>query len=251
MGIVYVYGNKYYNIKMITTDTDLKTKYDNYYSESESGWRMEGAKRKSENIFKVLSPDKSYDKVIEIGAGEGSILHFLDESDLIKSLSALEISTSGIEKIKERKIGKLQEVKIFDGYAIPYPDKFFDLAICTHVIEHVEHPRILLREIKRISKEQVFEIPIDFSHHVHKKADHFLSYGHINIFTPSLFKFLLISEKFTILKEHHSMFSLRIIRMSSKTKRIVFPVLLLKSLIWNIFPCLKKRRPNAYTVLTR
>jgi ubiquinone/menaquinone biosynthesis C-methylase UbiE len=236
---------------MITTDTELKIKYDNYYSQSEGDWRMEGAKKKSENIFKVLDKKKTYNKVVEVGAGEGSILYFLNESGLIENLYALEISTSGIEKINERKISKLEEVKIFDGYSIPYPDKHFDLAICTHVIEHVEHPRILLREIKRISKEQVFEVPIDFSHHVHKKASHFLSYGHINIFTPSLFKFLLLSEKFEIVNECCSMFSLKIIWMSSKTKPIVFPILFVKWLIWKSFLWLKKRKPNAFTVLTR
>jgi ubiquinone/menaquinone biosynthesis C-methylase UbiE len=236
---------------MITIDTELKSKYDNFYTQSDDSWRLEGARKKSENILKVLGDYQTFNKVIEVGAGDGSILHFLNKSDSIENLYALEISASGIEKIKERKISKLQEVKIFDGYSIPYPDKYFDLAICSHVIEHVEHPRILLREIKRISIEQVFEVPIDFSHHVHKKADHFLAYGHINIFTPSLFKFLLLSEKFKILKEYYSMFSLKITWKSSKSKRMILPALLIKWAIWNFLPRLKKRKPNTFTVLTQ
>jgi len=236
---------------MITIDTELKSKYDNFYTQSDDAWRLEGAKKKSENILRLLDDHSTINKAIEIGAGDGSILQFIDKSDRIENLFALEISSSGIEKIKERKIGKLQEVKIFDGYTIPYPDKRFDLAICSHVIEHVEHPRILLREIRRISKEQVFEVPIDFSHQVHKKADHFLSYGHINIFTPALFKFLLLSEKFKIRKELYSMYTLKIIWMSAKSNQIVFPVLFIKWVIWNCLPLLKKRKPNAFTVLTK
>jgi ubiquinone/menaquinone biosynthesis C-methylase UbiE len=236
---------------MITTNTELKSKYDNFYTRSEDEWRQEGAKKKSENILWVLDKYKTINKVIEVGAGEGSILQILDKSDLVENLYALEISTSGIDKIKARKIGKLQEVKIFDGYSIPYPDNHFDLAICSHVIEHVEHPRILLREIKRISKEQIFEVPIDFSHKVDKKAEHYIGYGHINIFTPSLFKFLLISEKFKIQKELNSMYALKIIWMSCRSNRIIFPVLLLKWIVWNCIPWLKKRKPNAFTVLTK
>lgn len=84
---------------------------------------------------------------------------------------------------------------------IRYYDKQFDMAYCSHVIEHVEHPRLLLREIKRVSEFQVFEIPLDYSIGVDENVEHFLSYGHINIFTPSLFKFLLKSEGYEIIDE--------------------------------------------------
>ena len=77
----------------------------------------------------------------------------------------------------------------------------FNMVYCSHVIEHVEHPRILLREIGRVSEFQVFEIPLDYSCDVNKKVQHFISYGHINIFTPALFKFLLLSEGFEIISE--------------------------------------------------
>ncbi len=75
------------------------------------------------------------------------------------------------------------------------------MAYCSHVIEHVEHPRILLREIKRVSRYQVFEIPLDYAIGVDQSVERFLAYGHINIYTPSLFKFLLKSEGYEIIDE--------------------------------------------------
>ncbi|MBI3631233.1 MAG: hypothetical protein HY221_02750, partial [Candidatus Sungbacteria bacterium] len=45
------------------------------------------------------------------------------------------------------------------------------------------------------------EIPLDYSVNVDKKVAHYLSYGHINVYTPSLFKFLLKSEGYEILAE--------------------------------------------------
>src|SRR5207253_875763 len=39
---------------------------------------------------------------------------------------------------------------------------------------------------------------LDYFNGVDKETDHFLSYGHLNIYTPSLFRFLLKSEGFII-----------------------------------------------------
>jgi ubiquinone/menaquinone biosynthesis C-methylase UbiE len=234
---------------MQNVSTDLKEKYDNYYDDSMDQWRFEGARKKSENICEIVGT-KKFATLIEIGAGEGSILSLLDRTEIAEELYALEISTSGIEKINSRKIIKLKESKLFDGYSIPYADNQFDLAICSHVIEHVEHPRLLLREIKRISRQQVFEIPIDYSSKVHKKANHFISYGHINIFTPPLFKFLLISENFKILKEKSTMYSYRTLRLSASKSITRLMILTVKWVVWQLIPKLKNIKPNAFTVYT-
>ncbi len=81
------------------------------------------------------------------------------------------------------------------------------MVYCSHVIEHVEHPRLLLRELRRVARHQVFEVPQDYHVGVHKGLAHYLGYGHINIFTPSLFKFLVMSESFKILKERRTQLS--------------------------------------------
>jgi len=53
----------------------------------------------------------------------------------------------------------------------------------------------------RVSKFVTFEIPLDYSVGVDRKVKQYLSYGHINIFTPSTFKFLLKSEGYDIINE--------------------------------------------------
>ena len=178
----------------------LQSAYDEYYDDSLTGWREIGAKYKADNIENVCR-GQSYEKVLECGAGEGSILKFLNDSNFCKELYALEISHSGITQINNRDLDKLKEVKKFNGYVIPYPDNYFDLVYCSHVIEHVEHPRVLLRELQRISHNQVFEIPLDYSPKVDRYMDAHLKIGHINIYTPSTFRFLLKSEGFEIKNE--------------------------------------------------
>ncbi|NIA70328.1 class I SAM-dependent methyltransferase [Pelagibius litoralis] len=191
----------------------LQSAYDEQYTDSMTEWRELGGRYKAQNIIDVCK-GYSFSKVLECGAGEGSILKELEKKEFAPRLYALELSDSGISQIRKRQMKSLNEVLKFDGYNIPYPDKEFDLAYCSHVIEHVEHPRILLRELKRVSEYQVFEIPLDYSPNADEKVHHFLSYGHINIFTPSLFKFLLKSEGFEILSERFTQSHEEIIRFN-------------------------------------
>jgi ubiquinone/menaquinone biosynthesis C-methylase UbiE len=168
------------------------------YTDDMSEWRELGGKHKAQNILRVCE-GKTFSRVLECGAGEGSILKALDQSGSFQELYAVEISDSGIAQIRKRNLASLQEVKKFDGYKIPYPDDSFDLVYCSHVIEHVEHPRLLLRELKRVSKFQAFEIPLDYSIGADQNIQQFLSYGHISIYTPTVFRFLLRSEGYEIL----------------------------------------------------
>ncbi|NOH01019.1 MAG: class I SAM-dependent methyltransferase [Chloroflexi bacterium] len=193
--------------------SSIQTAYDEQYTDQMTEWREIGGKYKAANILKVCG-DHKFNKVVEYGAGEGSILKYLDSSGTFSELYALELSETGISQILKRNLPRLKEVKKFNGYETPYTDKEFDLAYCSHVIEHVEYPRLLLREIRRISHFQVFEIPLDYSNDVDSKIKYFLSYGHINIFTPSLFKFLLKSEGYEIISEHFSHTSVEVIRLN-------------------------------------
>lgn len=226
----------------------LKEKYDGYYKNIDKSWRMNGAIAKADNILTLVNGN-NYSKLIEVGAGDGSILSILSKTAIAKELYALEISESGIEAIKTKDIAKLSEIKLFDGYSIPYPDSFFDVAICSHVIEHVEHPRLLLREIKRISKQQIFEVPIDFSFNVDKKALHYLNYGHINIYTPALFRFLLLSENFKIKKDLKKMYPFNIV-IAGNESLIKKTIKVAKWIIFKLFKPLLNVKPHSYAVFT-
>ena len=178
----------------------VQSSYDDMYTDQITEWREFCGKTKAKNILSVCG-DRKFSKVLECGAGEGSILKFLDDSESVSDLYALEIADSAIAQIKKRNIRKLKEAKKFNGYQLPYEDNTFDIAYCSHVLEHVEHPRILLRELKRVSKLQVFEVPLEYSLNADKKVENFLAHGHVNIYTPTLFNFLLKTEGYEVLEE--------------------------------------------------
>ncbi|MCK5138024.1 MAG: class I SAM-dependent methyltransferase [Bacteroidales bacterium] len=235
---------------MIIISKELKEKYDSQYSDKTEEWRKIGAIGKVENIID-LTKGFPFNKIIDIGAGDGNILALLSSKNYCSDLTAVEISDSAIQQIKKKKIPGLLEIKQFDGYNLPYDDNQFDLAICSHVIEHVEHPRKLLREIKRISKNQVFEVPIDFSLRVDRKFKYFNSYGHINIYSPALFNFLMYSEGFEILKNKYALYNMEVIEFQTKKYSAKYFKIVVKRLLWKTIPILMKLKPNTYTVLTK
>ncbi|TLU89449.1 class I SAM-dependent methyltransferase [Dyadobacter sediminis] len=229
---------------------NIKDSYSSQYDENSVKWRNTGARYKALNIV-ALSKSIRFKNVLEVGAGEGSILNWLSQWNFCEDLNCIEISESGIELIKSKNIKNLKDVLLFDGYQIPYPDNHFDLVICSHVLEHVEHERMLLREIKRVSKYQIFEVPIDFSFYVDRKLNHFLAYGHINIYTPSLFRFLLKSENFEVQNDINYLYDDEVLELLYKKKNSAFYMTKIKYAVLSMIPYLRGIKPSSYAVLTR
>ncbi|MBA3285075.1 MAG: class I SAM-dependent methyltransferase [Nitrosopumilus sp.] len=227
----------------------IQEAYSNQYDDSMIEWRTKAAKYKAKNIVELAKSIK-FDSVLEVGCGEGSILQWLSKWNFSRNFSAIEISESGVEIVKSKNIKNLKDILIFDGYKIPYKDNHFDLVICSHVMEHVEHERVLLREIQRVSKYQIFEIPIDFSFYVDKKIKHFLAYGHINIYTPALFRFLLESENFEIMKDKSNLYDNEVLRHIYNKNKIGYYKLKIRHFILRLFPYLLGIKPSSYVVLT-
>jgi SAM-dependent methyltransferase len=48
-----------------------------------------------------------------------------------------------------------------DGCQLPFRDKSFDYVICVHVLEHVQQPELLLREMQRVARAGYIETPTE------------------------------------------------------------------------------------------
>jgi methyltransferase family protein len=186
----------------IAVDPRLQRNYDEYYA-GVSEWRELGAIDKASNILALCSSQQPA-TVLEIGAGEGAVLQRLADSGFGQRHYALEISASGVECIRSRRIASLVDCRVFDGYAVPYADATFDLAILSHVLEHVEHPRLLLNEAARVADHVFIEVPLE---HTRRLARNFVwdAVGHINFFTAQTIRLLVQSCGHEVLaqRENH------------------------------------------------
>jgi len=176
----------------------LKQNYDSHY-DGESRWRALGAIDKAENIVDLCS-GVPHGRILEIGSGEGSILKRLSDLDFGQELFSVEISESAVASIRRRSIPCVQECLLFDGYDIPYQDHQFDLAILSHVLEHVEHPRKLLQEAARVAPYVFLEVPLEDT--VRLKPDFvFDRVGHINFYSWKTIRRLVQSCDLQVLSQ--------------------------------------------------
>jgi len=47
---------------------------------------------------------------------------------------------------------KCSQYSKYDGWSIPYPDKYFDITICMYVLHHIPHQDCIIKELNRVSK---------------------------------------------------------------------------------------------------
>jgi len=239
----------------------VKTAYDEFYQKHDDAWRMLGAKYKAQHIVDVCK-GHIFKKVLEVGAGDGSILKFLADQNFAPEYDAVEISESGVGHILAKDIKGVKSVQVFDGYHLPFEKDSFDLIILSHVLEHVEHERILLRELKRVAHYCIIEVPLDYRAGVDKRIKHFLAYGHINVYTPTSLRYLLRTEGFEIENDLTSLIEPEVTRFNTyinqkKPKSIITNIKIsaefaVKNGIGKIFGKKgKEQLANAYTVFCK
>ncbi|MCL4300764.1 MAG: methyltransferase domain-containing protein [Anaerolineae bacterium] len=182
----------------LSVSAKLKTNYEDFY-EGESEWRRLGAVDKAKNIVSLCT-SYPHRTILEIGAGEGAILQRLSDLGFGEALYGLEISASGVKAISQRSIKALIECRLFDGYTIPYDDKKFDLAVLSHVVEHLEYPRRLLYEASRVAHFVFVEVPLEDNLRL-KKDFVFDHVGHINFYSPKTIRQLVQSCDLEVLSQ--------------------------------------------------
>ena len=169
--------------------------YEGYYASNSPLFlkRTIAAKQTVAHITELL-PGGPYESVLDIGAGEGSVLDALSRSKFAKELHAVEISESGINAIVSRNIPHLKSVNRFDGYTIEAANSTFAMGTAIHVLEHVEHERAFIEEISRVCELIYIEVPLELTLRVDKAIRESGVYGHINFYNASTFINLLNSS---------------------------------------------------------
>ncbi|QQG43496.1 MAG: class I SAM-dependent methyltransferase [Candidatus Daviesbacteria bacterium] len=109
--------------------------------------------KKAERIVKLLADffGKNNLKnlsVLDIGASSGIIDHFLAQH--FKEVTGADIDEKAIKFAKESFKRKNLKFEIADAMNLKYKNNSFDVVICTHVYEHVPHPKKLFTEIRRV-----------------------------------------------------------------------------------------------------
>ena len=92
------------------------------------------------------------------------ILHFAPEKQLFKRFSLIEnFEYHPVDKYPE---GYPEGTKSMDITQLNYPENYFDLVICSHVLEHVPDDATAMKEILRVLKVDgwgLLQVPMDMT----------------------------------------------------------------------------------------
>jgi hypothetical protein len=178
-----------------TIREDLQNLYEDYFDVDPH----EQEKNRLAAVDTVNSIQKLYQEnlgsCIDFGAGDGVVTGELYKRGITKSLTVLEISTSGIERIKALNIISDSKIIRFDGYNVPALGEKFDTLVCSHVIEHVEHERIILKTMTDLARNIFLIVPLEGG--VRGAIDR--SGGHINYYTPLTFLNLIETSGLSVI----------------------------------------------------
>ncbi len=178
----------------VNVSDDLKELYEDYFDIEP--WEARKNKLAADDTARSIRDivPNGLGKCIDYGAGDGVVLQALDEIALSDDLSAVEISSSGLRKINNLNLKSIKHVEQFDGYRTSFADKTFDYAVCSHVLEHVEHERLVLYELRRIAKALMLVVPLEGG----MRAAIDRRGGHINYYIPKTILNLLETSGFQV-----------------------------------------------------
>jgi 2-polyprenyl-3-methyl-5-hydroxy-6-metoxy-1,4-benzoquinol methylase len=88
-------------------------------------------------------------RILDVGCGDGYLMALATSSG--KVVHGIEAERSGA-RFAAQKLAGMPGCHVVQAscYALPYPDGYFDAVTLTDVIEHLEHPELCLREIRRV-----------------------------------------------------------------------------------------------------
>lgn len=161
-------------------------------------WREVGASSKADHVRRLLGGIPAPRTVIEVGCGEGAVLAELARRGVGETRIGIDISSSAIKVAAARP--EITRARVFDGLHIDAADQYYDLAVCTHVLEHLAQPAALLGEIERVARAVVVEVPLERNLSARRPTARALSErsGHIQRFDRTDIRRMIESTGWTV-----------------------------------------------------
>ena len=91
-------------------------------------------------------------RVLDVGCHEGMMILYCRKNNTEVEFYGMDILQERLDKALEKgyRSTLLRDIR---NRPFPYEDNFFDVAICSHILEHLEHPGEVLEELNRVMKK--------------------------------------------------------------------------------------------------
>ncbi len=170
---------------------DLQAFYDDCYvaaatprdAERARRWRTLSAGPKAEHVVALCRrAGVAPASVVDIGCGDGAMLTALAARGFGSRRVGYELSRTAVDIARDQP--GVDAAHAYDGARLPEDDGAFDLAVLSHVIEHVPEPATTLREASRVARAVVVEVPLERNASASRPAKraHAEEIGHLHSF---------------------------------------------------------------------
>jgi SAM-dependent methyltransferase len=146
-------------------------------------WRELGARSKAAHVRELCERTKLRPRtMVEIGCGDGALLAAL--RGLAPVFDGFELSAPAAG-LARKALPDARRVEPYDGFEVPAEDGAYDLAVLSHVLEHVPVPGPLLAEAARVAHEVIVEVPLEANRSARRadKREEAAAIGHLHFFS--------------------------------------------------------------------
>jgi SAM-dependent methyltransferase len=188
--------------------------------------------------------------VVEIGCGDGALLEALSARGLADTYDGFELSAPAAEIARGRGIPGAQRIEAYDGARVPAQDGAYDLAVLSHVLEHVPDPAALLAEAARVAPHVLVEVPLEANRSAQRpaKREQAAQIGHIQAFDRAAIRALAAGLDLWVMadlsdplpREHHAFFA-----ASGRARATASAKWALRRTAWRVAP---RRAERLFTV---
>jgi SAM-dependent methyltransferase len=180
-------------------------------------WRAMGARIKADHVAALLGrAGLRPSRVVEVGCGDGALLAELSRRGIGTAFDGFEVAAEAVDIARGRGIAGVGRIEAYDGARVPAEDDAYDLAVCSHVLEHVEAPAPIVAELARLAPVVLVEVPLEANRSARRPAKRAEStrIGHVQAFSRSDVHALLAGAGLRALgdladplpREHHTFF---------------------------------------------
>jgi len=145
-------------------------------------WRAIGARSKAAHVVRLCDEaGVAPSTIVDIGCGDGAVMAELAQRGW--TVDGFELAENAARAARERGIAR--KVETFDGEHVPAAASEYDLALLSHVLEHVPDPLPLLKEAARVGRWVLVEVPLEDNRSARRPAKRKLSEeaGHLHAFS--------------------------------------------------------------------
>jgi len=167
-------------------------------------WLRRGAADKADTVEQLLARNGFAPTTLtELGAGTGAVISECRRRGLAKIFAAIDYAPAAVDYLKKN----VQGVTVMRA-DITSPDfrldKPIDVLVISHVVEHLEHPKVFLEAVRSNIdfKVAIIEVPLEdlllakFKALIKPRKNN--AAGHVQFFTAKSFERLVASARFKI-----------------------------------------------------